>query len=100
MKKIGVFLHKFHRFQLFNLCLLAYFIFRLTTFFFKMSGISYIAHISYLVTKMLQVAINNIKSDVRTRMPQMTFAAHCWSAYIHSYMSRYNWFKNFFFPCE
>src|ERR1700761_2624718 len=52
MKEIGIFLNQLHRFQLFQYGLLGDLIFGLTSFFFKMTGVSDIPNISYLIPKM------------------------------------------------
>ena len=52
MKKVGIFLHQFHRFQFFQLCFFAHFILSLPTFLFKMPGISNVAYVAYFVSFM------------------------------------------------
>ena len=96
MKQVGVFLHQFHWFQFFNHRFFADFIFRFPAFFLKMPGIGYISHIPHLVAKMLQVAVYNIKRNVRSCMTEMTFATHGRSAHIHAYITICNGPKFFF----
>src|SRR5689334_13052101 len=87
MKHVCIFLYKLHWFQFFQHCLFTYLIFCFATFFFKMPGICNVAYVSYFITKMHKVAIHDIERYKRSCMTKMTFAAYCWSAYIHAYMS-------------
>ncbi len=97
MKKVGVFLYHFHWLEFFELCFFAYFIFGFSSFFFKMTCIGNIAHISNFIFFMKQVSVYYIKCDIRPGMSQMAFATYSWSTHIHTYMPGSNRFKNFFY---
>jgi len=49
-----------------------------------MTSVCDVAHIPHLVTKMTQVAVDNIKSDEWPCMAKMAFSADRWAAYIHA----------------
>ena len=96
MKKVGVLLHQFHWFKLFQYCFFTHFIFCFSAFFFKMACICNVAYVPYFVSFVGKIPVHNIKRNVRTGMAKMTFATNRGAAYIHTGIPRGNRFKNFF----
>src|SRR5262245_61064065 len=96
MEQVGILLYHFHWFKFFKHRLLRNFVFSLSSFFFKMSGIGNISNISHLVSKMHQVSINNIECDIWASMSEMTFSTDGWSAHINPNMACCDGLKNLF----
>jgi len=63
-----------------------------------MAHIRNVAHIPDLIAKKPEIAENNVKSDSRTGMSQMSIAVNSRATYIHAYMRGVNRFEKFFFP--
>src|SRR5687768_5883886 len=98
MKQVRILLNQFHRFQFFDNRLCRNLIYSFTSFFFKMTGISNISYIAHFIPEVQQVPVNDIKGDKRPCMTKMTFATYCWSADIHTNMTRGDWLKFFLLP--
>ena len=55
-----------------------------------------IADIAHFVAQMLQIAVENVKCDSGTSMPQMCIAIHSRAADIHAYVPFVQGFECFF----
>ncbi len=96
-EKVGVFGHQFHGLKLFQLRFFGNFVLRFAAFFFKMACIGNVAHIPNLIPEVGKIAVQNIESYIRPRMPQVAFAAYGRAAHIHACMPGGNGFKNLSF---
>src|SRR4026207_1078077 len=63
-----------------------------------MPGIGNIADISHFITKMQKIAVDNIKSNIRSCMSQVAFTTDSRTADIHTHMTGMKRNKNFFLP--
>ncbi|MNL73110.1 hypothetical protein D3C87_1985230 [compost metagenome] len=91
-------MHQFHGLQFLQQGFLTYFIFCLSSFFFKVTCISDITYITYFITKMLQVAVYHIKSNIRPGMSQMRLTGNSRTTYIQTDMAWGYGFEFFFLP--
>ena len=86
MVSVCVELHDLHRLELLEACFLRYLIFAFIGIVLEVPHIGDVTHIAHLVTKVLQVTIEDIESDGRSSMPQMGVAIDRWPADIHAHM--------------
>ena len=97
MKTIGVILSHLHRFQLLQPRLLGYFVFALIGIMLQVPDISDVAHITHLISNMLEETENYIESDCWTSMSKMSVTIYCRSANIHAHVWRMQWAEHLFF---
>lgn len=60
-----------------------------------MARIGNVAYIAHLVSKMFQIALHNVESDVWAGMSQVRFAGNSGSAYIQTGMTGCKRFESF-----
>ena len=99
MVTVGVKLHHFHRFKLLQSGFLSDLVFTLIRIVLKVTHIGNVTHVAYLVTEVLQVAVEQVKRDRRTGMTQMGVTVHGRTADIHAYVSFVQRFERLFESC-
>ena len=83
---VGVVLHHLHRLQLLQPCFLGYLVLALIGIVLQVPHVGDVAHITHLITKVLQVPIQQVEGDGRASMPQVCIPVHRRSAHIHPHM--------------
>ncbi len=88
-------LNHFHWLKLVEFCFGCNFIIPFVGIIYQMANIGDIPDIPYPISKMPEIAINQIERDGRTGMTQMGMSINGWATNIHPYKARGNWGKNF-----
>ena len=97
---VGVMLSDFHRFQLFEACLLLYFVVAFVRIMFQMSHISDVAHVAHFVPDVPQIAEENVEGDGRAGMPEVRIAVNGRSADIHAHVGGCCRLEEFLLPVQ
>ena len=97
---VGVMLRDFHRFQLFEACLLLYFVVAFVRIMLQMAHISDVAHVAHLVPDVPQIAEENVEGDGRPGMPEMRITVNGRSADIHAHVGGCYRLEEFLLPVQ
>ena len=95
MVAVGIELHHLHRLELLQTGFLSDLILALIRIVLQVTYIRDIPYIAHLIAQILQIAVEQIKRDGRTGMPQMRIAVHGRTADIHAYVSLVKRFERF-----
>ena len=85
MVAVGVVLCHFHGLQLLEACLLGDFVLALIGIVLQVAHIGDVAHVTHLVTQLLQVAEEHVKRDGRPRVSQVRVTIDRRAAHIHAH---------------
>ena len=96
MEAVGVVLSYFHWLELFQTSFFGNFVFAFVGIVFQMANVRDVAHITYLITDMHQIAVEQIERNGRTGMSQMGITIDGRAANVHADTSRSDRFELFF----
>ena len=99
MVAVCIILHHLHRLELLETGFLSNLIFAFIRIVLKVTHIGDVAHVPHFITQLHQVAIQHIKGNRRTGVPQMGIAVHRRSADIHAHMPFVQRLEGFFESC-
>ena len=86
MVTVGIILNHFHGFQLLETGFLSNLVFTLIGVMLQVADIGYVTHITHLVTKVQEIAVEQVEGNSRTGVPQMGITIDGRTAYIHANM--------------
>ena len=93
MIAVGVVLCNLHRLKLFQPCLLGYLVLTLVGIVLQVAYVGDVAHVTYLIAQVLQVAEHKVERDGWTGVSQMWVAINRRSADVHAYIGGMKWFE-------
>ena len=100
MIAVGIVLRYLHWLELFESCLLFYFIVTLIGIMLQMAYISDVAHVAHFVAQVLEIAEKDVKRDSRACMAQMWITIDGRSTNIHAHVGCMQGLEDFLMPRE
>ena len=98
MKVVGVFLHHFHRLEVFKPGLFANLVFPVVGVASQVSDVGDVSYVADLEAQMLQIPVDNVERQKGAHVAQVHVAVDGRTAHVHAHEGWVEWLKAFFLP--